>query len=253
MTTRAEVMQRHFEKPVIAATLLVIPVMILQGIGADEPWETIAYISDWAIWLVFLAEVAAMLVVSEDRWEWVRHNPLDVLIVVLTPPVTPRVLESVRLLRLLRLVRVFRLASLMRSVFTIQGVQYAAFLAFLTLITGGYAFSSVEHHKTLADGLYWAIGTMTTAGSGPIEAHTNTAEAVVAALMVVGLAFSAILTGAIAQRFIVTEDTVTEGNRETLANQAVTHEKLDDLAERLSRLEAALSRGKPPGGAPGQR
>jgi voltage-gated potassium channel len=248
MATRAEEMQRRFEKPVIVATLLVIPVIIVQGVGADEPWETIAYTGDWAIWLVFLAEVVAMLIVSENRWGWIKRNPLDVLIVILTPPVTPSVLKSARLLRLLRLVRIFRLAPLMRTVFTIQGVQYAAFLAFLTLIAGGYAFSSAENNATLADGLYWAIGTMTTAGSGPIEAHTNTTEAVAAGLMVVGLSFTAVLTGALAQRFIVTEDTVTEGNRETLANQIVTHDKLDDLAERLARLEAALSRGGGPQG-----
>jgi voltage-gated potassium channel len=236
-------MERLFRKPVTFATLLVIPVMILQGAGVGEPWETVGYVGDWAIWLIFLAEVGSILVVSGDRWGWVRRNPLDVLIVVLTPPVTPRVLESVRLLRLLRLVRVFRLAPLVRTVFTVQGVQYAAFLAFLTLIAGGYAFSSLEPHQTLANGLYWAIGTMTTAGSGSVEALRGTTHTVAAALMIVGLAFTAILTGAIAQRFIVTEDTVTQGNRETLAKQVITHEKLDDIADRLSRLEAALNPG----------
>jgi hypothetical protein len=65
-------MQRRFERPVIVATLLVIPVLIVQGIGADGTWETMAYIGDWVIWLVFLAEVVAVLAVCERRWwcEW---------------------------------------------------------------------------------------------------------------------------------------------------------------------------------------
>jgi voltage-gated potassium channel len=240
MDQHADTMQGRFEKPVLVATLLVIPVMIVQGVGADDPWQTIAYIGDWAIWLTFLAEVVAVLTVSTDRWGWIRRNPIDVLIVILTPPVTPAVLESVRLLRLLRLVRLFRLAPLMRAVFTINGVRYAALLAFLTLVAGGYAFASVETDRTLEQGLYWAIGTMTTAGSGDVVAHTKASEVVAAVLMVIGLSFAAILTGAIAQRFIGTEDTVTEGNRETLAEQSLMHRKLDDLAERLARLEAAL-------------
>jgi voltage-gated potassium channel len=188
----------------------------------------VGYVGYRAIWLVFLAEVAAMLSVSDDRWQWVRRNPLDVVIVILTPPVAPAVPQSFRSLRLLRLVRIFRLAPLVRTVFTIDGVQYAPLLAFLTLIAGGYAFANIEPDRTLAQGLYCAIGTMTTAGSGDVVAGNDTRQAVAATLMMVGLAFAAILTGAIAKRFIVTEDTVPEGNRETLARQAVTPRELSD-------------------------
>jgi hypothetical protein len=47
------------------------------------------------------------------------------MIVVLTPPIMPAVLQSVRILRLLRLVRLFRLAPLMRSVFTCRASSTA--------------------------------------------------------------------------------------------------------------------------------
>jgi voltage-gated potassium channel len=242
VSERAEAMERRFHRPVIVATLLVIPVMILQGLDPGQPWSTIGYVGDSAIWLVFLAEVVAMLSVTADRWQWVRSNPLDVMIVVLTPPVAPAVLQSVRVLRLLRLVRLFRVARLVRGVFTIEGVRYAAFLAFVTLIVGAQAFvSSESDYDSIGQGLYWAIGTMTTAGSGDVVATTNETEAVGSVLMFVGLAFGAIITGAIAQRFIVTEHTVTQGNLETLAKQDATHAKLDAIAQRLDRLELAMT------------
>jgi hypothetical protein len=120
VSERAEAMERRFHGPVIVATLLVIPVMVLQGLDPGQPWSTIGFIGDCAIWLVFLAEVVALLSVTADRWQWVRSNPLDVMIVVLTPPVAPAVLQSVRILRLLRLVRLFRVARLVRGVFTIR-------------------------------------------------------------------------------------------------------------------------------------
>jgi voltage-gated potassium channel len=236
---RAEAIERRLRLPLLVATLLVIPVMILQASDVPDTWTLVGYIGDWVIWLTFLAEVVLMLRVVPDRRQWIRKHPLDFMIVVLTPPVTPAVLRSVRILRLLRLVRLFRLAPLMRSVFTVQGVEYGAFLAFLTLIAGGQAFASVEN-KPLSDGLYWAIATMTTVGYGDVAAETQEGKLLSAVVMLVGIGFVAVVTGAIAQRFVVSEDTITEGNRETFRLQQVTHEKLDALSERLDALEQRL-------------
>jgi voltage-gated potassium channel len=113
------------------------------------------------------------------------------------------------------------------------------------LIVGAQAFASTEH-DSIGQGLYWAIGTMTTAGSGDVMANRSETEAVGSVLMIVGLVFGAIITGAIAQRFIVTEHTVTQGNIETLAKQDATHAKLDAIAQRLDRLELALTTAAPP-------
>lgn len=247
MNERTERMGQRFRVPIIIATLMVIPVMILQGVEVSEPWSTIGYVGDWIIWLTFLAEVLAMLYVADGKWAWVRSNPLDVLIVVLTPPVTQSTLEAVRLLRLLRVVRLFRLASFARGLFTIDGVRYVAFLAFLTLFAGAQVFVIAEsEHDSIGEAIYWALGTMTTSGSGDVVATSPEAQAVGSILMVVGLAFAGVVTGAIAQRFIVTEETVTEGNRETIARQDVSHEKLDALAQRLDRLEALLRESRTP-------
>jgi hypothetical protein len=113
---------------------------------------------------------------------------------------------------------------------------------------GAQAFVSTEaKYDSIGQGLNWAMGNMTTAGSGKIVATTGETEAVASVLMLVGLAFGAILTGAIAQRFIVTEHTVTQGNIETLAKQDATHAKLDAIARRLDRLELALTTSGTPG------
>jgi hypothetical protein len=76
-------------------------------------------VGDWTIWLAFLAELVVMLAIVPNRRHWLAQHPLDVAIVVLTPPSATALLQSVRLLRLLRLVRLVRLASLGRSVFSL--------------------------------------------------------------------------------------------------------------------------------------
>lgn len=244
MESRAARVEQQFVVPTTIATLMVIPVMILQGVDVGAPWRTLGYIGDIAIWSTFLAEVVGVLRVTDDKWGWVKRHPLDVAIVVLTPPVPGNVLDSVRVLRLFRLVRLFRLAPLVRGVFTIEGVKYVSFLALLTLLAGAQAFASIES-ESVDDGLYWAIGTMTTAGSGDTTADEPAAQIVGAILMVVGLAFAAVLTGAVAQRFIATEDTVTAGDMQSLAKEDALHAKLDAVTIRLDQIEAMLSNATP--------
>lgn len=51
-------------------------------------------LANWAIWLVFLAELVAMLRVVDNRRQWLRRGPLDIAVVVLTPPFFPVSLQS---------------------------------------------------------------------------------------------------------------------------------------------------------------
>jgi len=48
---------------------------------------------NWSIWLAFVAEVVIMLLVVPDRGLWLRDHPLDLAIVVLTPPFVPASLQ----------------------------------------------------------------------------------------------------------------------------------------------------------------
>jgi voltage-gated potassium channel len=244
MNARSERMQRRFRVPIIGAALLVIPVMVLQSVTIHgrhlpAPWYALASIGDWFIWLTFLAEILAMLSVVSSRRAWLRAHVLDLAIVILTPPLSPVVLESVRVLRLLRLVRLVRFAGLIRSVFTIDGVRYAAFLAFLVFLGGGQAFASLEN-KSLGTGLYWSISTMTTVGYGDVIPKTDGGRVVAAVVMLVGIGFLAIVTGAIAQKFMTTEATVTKGDELLSEAEHITHTKLDVLASQLERLDSRL-------------
>jgi len=142
--TRAVQWERRFEVPVLVAALLVIPVIAIEQSDVREPWPTIAAVTNWLIWLVFLAEFVVMLAVVPNRWQWVREHPLDVAIVVLTPPFMPSSLQAFRALRLLRLLRLLRAVRIARRVFSLDGLRYAAWLAALTAVGGGAAFASAE-------------------------------------------------------------------------------------------------------------
>ena len=62
-------------------------------------------------------------------------------------------------------------------------------------------------------------------------------------LMLVGIGFIAILTGAIAERFLVGEiEEVAEASAETEATEAELLVELREIRSRLDRLETRLSR-----------
>ena len=140
MDERSERIQKRFETPMLVAAALVIPAIIIEEAGPGEPLETLGLALNWAIWLAFFAEAAVMLWVVPNRLQWLRQHPIEVIVVILTPPFLLASLQAVRLLRLLRLVRLLRLAPLVRRLFTAEGLRYTALTAFLTALAGAAAF-----------------------------------------------------------------------------------------------------------------
>jgi len=74
-------------------------------------------------------------------------HPLEVLIVLLTPPFLPSSLQVLRALRVLRLLRLLRLAQLARRTFSLDGLRYVAILAALTAVGGGDAYSAAKRAR----------------------------------------------------------------------------------------------------------
>jgi voltage-gated potassium channel len=232
---RAQALERRLEWPMIAAALLTLPAIFLED--SHGLAHTIGVWLGAATWLVFLIEVLAMLWVVDSRWAWVRAHPLDVAIVVLTPPFVFASLQGLRLLRILRVLRVlrlFRLAPAARRLFTAQGLRYVAVIAVLVLVVAAEGFATAEH-TSFGTGLYWAVGTMTTAGSGNVIPRTNESKVVACVVMVVGIGFFAVLTGAIAQQFFAEEE-------EELAEQAAEEggDSRQELAARVHEMALQL-------------
>ena len=245
MHERSERIARRFEIPVLIAALLVIPVIVIEQSSAGDQWKTLAAVLNWLIWLVFLAEFVTLLAVVPDRSAWLRRHPLELVIVVLTPPFLPASLQALRALRLLRVLRVVRLAPLARRVFSLEGLRYAALLALVTVLGGGAAFSAAEgRNLSVWDGVWWAMTTMTTVGYGDIYPHTDLGRVIAMAVMLVGIGFIAILTAALAERFVSSqvraETAQVVGEAEEV--EADVLRELREITGRLQRLEQRVAR-----------
>ena len=239
MNARARALEDRLQIPLLVAALLTIPAIAIEAANVGEPWDAIATALNWMIWLTFLAEAVLMLRVVDKRWTWIRDHPLEVAIILLTPPVLPAGLQAARVFRLLRLLRLLRLAGLLRRLLSTEGVRDAAVLAGVTIFGGGAAYAAVEVRDPDGrlldawDGIWWAITTVTTVGYGDNYPTTTPGRIIAIVVMLVGIGFIAVLTAAAAERFARTAREA-EAEREELA------ERLDAIARRLEGIEGRL-------------
>src|SRR4051794_7504809 len=126
-------MEKRLEWPLLVAALLTVPLVAIEQSGAGEPWDSIAVVLNWTTWLAFLGELVAMLLVAEKPMRWLRDHPLEVAIVVLTPPFLPAALQAARVFRLFRLLRLVKAAVLLRRLVSPEGIRDAAVLALATV------------------------------------------------------------------------------------------------------------------------
>jgi voltage-gated potassium channel len=247
MDARSERIARRFELPLLVGAALVIPLVLLERSGVEQPWRDVASVLDWVIWVAFLAEVLTMLAVVPHRGRWLRDHPLDIAIVVLTPPFFSGFLQGARVFRLLRLLRLLRLAQLGRQVFSLTGLQFAAVAALVTVLGGGAAFGEIEHRSTW-DGIWWCVTTMTTIGSD-IQPTTTAGRILAIFVVLVGISFVALLTGAVARRFLSAD--IAEIEEEIAGEVELAEEDLlgqvREITDRLQKLEEDLARraGRP--------
>lgn len=233
-------MEQRLQWPLLVAALLTIPAIAIEQTNAGDRWDTVATVLNWSTWLAFLAEAVVMLSVVPDRGRWLRSHPLEVGIVILTPPILPAGLQALRVFRALRLLRLVKAAVLVRRLLSTEGVRDAAVLALLTVVGGGEAYAAVEksQHLSAWDGVWWAIVTVTTVGYGDSYPRTDEGRVIAIIVMLVGIGFIAVLTAAAAERFMRAQ----RAERRELEG---VERQLEEVLRRLDAIERSREASEP--------
>jgi voltage-gated potassium channel len=225
-------LQRSFDVATAIAAIATVPVVVLLALDPPDHLDRVLQGLNWAFWAVFVVEVLVMLAVTSDRERWLREYPVTPVIAVLTVPIFGG-LDLFRLVRLLRGPVARRAADAVTSE---EGLRNVALLTLLTIGLGGVLFANVEPDVGVGDGLYWAVQTATTVGYGDVAPTTSAGKALAVYVMIIGVTFLAILTGAVAERFRARW----RGDQAVAGNEPVL-EKLDELGTRLAAIERAVA------------
>ena len=241
MDARSTRVAERLNTPMLIAAALTLPTVAITESQPGGALEDVAVVLNWVTWIAFLVELVVMLAVVPDRRAWLRHHPLDLSSSSSPRRSCPPACRACGSCACCGCCACCASPSSRARSSRCEGLRYAALLAVLTAIGGGALFVAFERqhqHLNSWDGIYWAVTTMTTLGSD-IYPTTTGGEIVSAVVLIVGIGFVALLTGAFAQRFLGPEI-------------AEVEEELED--EQLTRRGAGAARAaQRPGAAAGAR
>ncbi len=232
--------EHRFEPVVLAATLALIPVFVIEAEATSDRWKDVAVAANWLIWLVFAVEFVFILAVAPRKAAALRAHWLDAVIVGVTTPAFGAFLSSLRLVRLARLLRLLRLGAILtrllqreRALTSGTAFRFAALLTLLVVVIAGAVESLVDSgdFPSTWDGIWWAVVTVTTVGYGDVYPKTVEGRIIAMVVMLFGIGFLSVLTATIASRFVKTERGDETG--EILAALTRLEAELAELKQRL--------------------
>jgi voltage-gated potassium channel len=121
------------------------------------------------------------------------------------------------------------------------GATVIAAITTIATVGFGLLMTAIDHKNftTVGQGLWWSVQTVTTVGYGDHVPDNAAGQLLAAAVMLLGLAFLAVITAAITSSFVARATEERRTRRAGDAAPATAHD-VRDINERLDRMEALL-------------
>jgi len=223
----------------ILGLLFLIDFLAGRLVPSGPPWwqPSLTFISG-IVWLAFVVDYVVRLILSPNRWVFVRGHPLD-LVMVLVPML--RVLRAILLVR-----RSFRNVSTERiagSLLTIVGI---------IVVAGALLEYAVEHNApdanitTVGTAFWWAIVTTTTVGYGDTYPVTTSGRVIASMIMLVGIGLIGTVSATVASWFVKHRPSkngkAADDPEDVGAAIAALAEQLRDLSVQQAELQRSIDR-----------
>lgn len=240
------------ETAVVIAALATLPVMLLEVRGVTATWLVV---TDWLIWGVFAAALAAGFVASKERTTYLFRHPIDVAVVLLSFPFLPSILALASLVRVVRLLRIAlsagRALPALRETIGRRELLYVTGLCGLLVVAAAAAVVILEPSAvggSFGTAVWWALVTITTVGYGDVSPTSTSARVVAVILMIAGLGLISTLSATIAAFFVGQEQRRHQASFEThvLAALARIEARGKQHSDSLSPHEERGGKSAPP-------
>lgn len=205
---------RFFDIALLLCILMSVFLVMLESVkGLQVKYGETFYFLEWGFTLVFTAEYALRIWISEKPKRYIKSFFGIVDLISIIPTFLSLFLigaHSLMIIRSLRLLRVFRVlklahflgeASQLREALKASRAKIIVFIGTVTILVTimGTVMYLIEGGKngftSIPRSIYWAIVTLTTVGYGDIAPATIAGQAIASFIMILGYGIIAVPTG----------------------------------------------------------
>ena len=208
-----------------------------------ESSETVFF--DWIVWWFFVVESALLILLVDDKWKYLRTNWMNVFIIVAGLPIIlwgysplAAVLRSLRLLLMAGLI--FRLTKTARKILNKNQLGKTLLVALMLVFISGVIVSAIDPaFKSPAEGIWWALVTISTVGYGDIVPVSIPGRIFASVLILAGVVLLALITANLAA-FFVEKEVEKDVEAEAKVEEQYMDQSFNRLEERLEKIERQL-------------
>jgi voltage-gated potassium channel len=154
----------------------------------------------WICWFAFALDLFVGLLTSKSKKEYLLKHPLELMSVLLP------FLRPLRLMRVISFggLALQKIAMGKQFAITLKVALTAIFVSYIAAVQITISERDVEvsNIKTFADGLWWAVTTVTTVGYGDRFPTTTEGRILAVMLMLVGISLVGVITASVASWFV---------------------------------------------------
>jgi voltage-gated potassium channel len=189
----------------LTLTFLAVLFLIVFSIPAfvvdlSESAQSSIELVQWICWFVFALDLFAGLLTSKSKKEYLLKHPLELMSVLLP------FLRPLRLMRVISFggLALQKIAMGKQFAITLKVALTAIFVSYIAAVQITISERDVEgsNIKTFADGLWWAVTTVTTVGYGDRFPTTTEGRILAVMLMIVGISLVGVITASVASWFV---------------------------------------------------
>lgn len=200
---------------------------------------------DWLVWWFFVIESVLLLLVVNDRVNYLKANWMNVFIIVAGLPIilwgySPLavILRSLRLLLMIGLI--YRLAKTARKILNKNQLGKTILASFMLILVSGSIIAAIDPaFESPADGIWWALVTISTVGYGDYSPVSLPGRVFASVLIISGTVLLALITANLAAYF-VEKEVEKDVEAETLAEEKYLDKTVVRLEKRLIKIEQQL-------------
>lgn len=238
---RAYLWEHRLHWVMICVALLSIPAFLFETTATTATLKLFGFSLDLFILLAFSAELLWMLWLTHQRWYYLVHNWLSLLIVISASASFAGWHEEwITLGRLLRVTMVIlilvRIIGSLRNLFSPTAMPYLLGLGMVTMALAGVGFYWLEPTiSSYGDGLWLAFTSATTVGYGDFVPTTTLSRLFAMIMVLLGYAIMSMVTASIVALFL--------GEDEKRLRREMHHD-IKVLREELAKLREEVVKGK---------